>query len=130
LHVAGKMLQPPRVRPLLPPGLPAFQNCAFDPRCYPEMFCCVDQTDCREKPQGYCGSLPCDRLTGTCGGACLASCDWGYECGRETGYVCRAKAVMTCPLAGMNCEQEPCMECNGETLAKRGSAWPPRSAES
>ena len=106
--------------PCCSPSCEAWESCQYDPRCYPKLYCCVDASDCRERPPGYCGPVPCNPLTGACGGVCPSSCNWGYECGSWTDYECRPKPPLPCQLAGMDCEQDPCMICNGENLGEGG----------
>jgi len=97
------------------------ETCAYDPRCYPDLFCCVEPVDCREKPEGYCGAYPCSLDNGACGGACPVTCNWGYGCGLWSEYDCKPLLPEPCSMVGMNCEEEfACMMCNGETLGESG----------
>jgi len=39
--------------PCCSPACATEKRCTYDPRCYPELSCCVDPVDCRTKPPGY-----------------------------------------------------------------------------
>lgn len=106
--------------PCCPTDCPAPFVCAPDASCYPSLRCCTEQPDCRMMPRGFCGGERCSATSGACGGACLETCQWGYECGRHTAYRCRPSSPVSCEYVGMTCRNDSCMECNGERLGDPG----------
>jgi len=107
----GKCCNRNECGPCCPSACPLGKTCDYDPSCGNDLFCCVERPDCREKSKGYCGDLPCDFMTGTCRGACPATCPWGTECGSWTGFECKPLAPKGCQDHETCTDIKPCMAC-------------------